>query len=148
LLQAYPRAVHDFDAIFCSNCGGYHRKEECPKFALVFTPTPTPTAPARHKRDRDPSASRSRSRSRSASFFRQSASRGRSSGRSRSDKHKPAPAVAFATSNSELKVCHLFKKDGKCRFGSDCKYKHFGGGRVRGCVHAPGCGGVVHVGGE
>ena len=38
--------------------------------------------------------------------------------------HAPAPAVAFATSNSELKVCHLFKKDGKCRFGSDCKYKH------------------------
>ena len=77
-----------------------------------------------HKRDRDPSASRSRSRSRSASSFRQSASRGRSSGRPRPDKHKPAPAVAFATSNSELKVCHLFKKDGKCRFGSDCKYKH------------------------
>ena len=64
LLQAYPRPVHDFDAIFCSNCGGYHRKEECPKFALVFTPTPTPTAPARHKRDHDPSASRSRSRHR------------------------------------------------------------------------------------
>ena len=42
LLQAYPRPVHDFDAIFCSNCGGYHRKEECPKFALVFTPTRPP----------------------------------------------------------------------------------------------------------
>ena len=126
LLMTYQRPPQDFNAIICSNCGGYHRAEECPKFALVFTPGPNATTPARGrpKRDRDPSASRSRSRSRSASAFRQSASRGRSMDRPRAEKRKPTPAVAFAPSTAEEKVCNGFKKEGKCRYGSSCKYKH------------------------
>ena len=125
-LMTYQRPAHDFSAIICSNCGGYHRAEECPKFALVFTPVPSATAPprSRQKRDRDPSASRSKSRSRSASSFRQSASRGRSKDRPRAEKRKSALAVAFAPSNAESRPCINFKKDGKCRFGADCKYKH------------------------
>jgi len=126
LLQAYQRPAQDFNAIIFSNCGGYHRAEECPKFALVFTPVPAATAPARsrQKRDRDPSASRSKSRSRSASSFRQSASRGRSKDRPRAEKRKSAPAVAFAPSTTESRLCISFKKDGKCRYGDDCKFKH------------------------
>ena len=47
LLQTFQRPAQDFNAIIYSNCGGYHRAEECPKFALVFTPGPAATAPAR-----------------------------------------------------------------------------------------------------
>ena len=44
--------------------------------------------------------------------------------RPRTEKRKPTPAVAFAPSTAESKVCTGFEKDGKCRFGSSCKFKH------------------------